>query len=73
MADNQETAENNSAKSAEMRSEHKQRNHLDRRGRDNEVRPLAQQDASRIVAKAYEEAAKIIDEARQKAEHIISV
>ncbi len=72
MADGQETTKNNSAKSAKMRSEQKQRNHLNKRGRENEVRPVAQQDTSRIVAKAYEEAAKIIDEAKRKAEHIIS-
>jgi hypothetical protein len=72
MADRPEAAKEKSARSGKKPGTGKRKSPPGRRGQDDKVRQFAEQDASKIVAQAYEEAARIIDEAKLKAEHTLA-
>jgi dsDNA-specific endonuclease/ATPase MutS2 len=72
MADSPETARGKSAPSNKRPGASKRKSASGQRGQDVKARQSAERDASKIVAQAYEEAARIIDEAKLKAEHTVA-
>jgi hypothetical protein len=72
MADRPEAAKGKSAPSGKKPGAIRRKSPPGQRGQDVKARQSAERDASEIVAQAYEEAARIIDEAKLKAEHTVA-
>jgi len=72
MADRPEAARGKSDRSGKKPGASKRKSPPVRRDQDDKARQSAERDASKIVAQAYEEAARIIDEAKLKAEHTVA-
>ena len=70
MAEKQQGANSTGNNSEKKRSENKRKTAPKVGRKEDNIRELTEKDASQIVARAYEEAGRIISSAKQKAKHI---